>query len=60
LNALVETQSIVLDSREKRIPVGFERLLLTEMAAKLLELDAESWKGHDCGKVHKEVAAQQS
>jgi hypothetical protein len=60
LKALAQNQSIVLDSREKRIPVGSERLLLIQMAAKLPELDAESWKGHDCGKVHKEVAAQQS
>jgi hypothetical protein len=42
LKALAQTQSIVLDSREKRNPVGFERLLLTEIVAKLLELDAES------------------
>jgi hypothetical protein len=42
LKALAQIQSIVLDSREKRNPLGFERLLLIEMAAKLLELDAES------------------
>jgi len=44
LKALAETQSIILDSREKRNSLDFEKLLEIEMAAKLLELDAQSCK----------------